>query len=295
MPRQPLEFELAAASKAAATAGLGTVTPELLHLGNHTSARLAPWPIVARIASGPSFDHSDGSIGRELSIGNFLARRRAPAVRPADIAEPGPHFVDGCAVTFWTFVDGTSVTTAFDERMAAAALRTLHEALADIPYELPSYMEKITSCESMLAHPDVAPQLPPTDRSFLQHVYQRVSGDLKGLGGAYRPIHGDSHVGNALITSDGPMWMDLESMCVGPIEWDIGFLPRATWSEFKDADTTLIRTLADARSFCVATWCWAEFDRSSACQEAALYHVAKLKSRFGPREKPPEHTCVIAS
>lgn len=66
MLRQPLELELAAASRAAATAGLGTVTPELLHLGNHTSARLAPWPLVARIASGPSFDYSDGSIGREL-------------------------------------------------------------------------------------------------------------------------------------------------------------------------------------------------------------------------------------
>lgn len=62
---------------------------------------------------------------------------------------------------------------------------------------------------------------------------------------------------------------------------DIGFLPPASWSEFSLADTSLIRALADARSFCVATWCWAEFDRSPATKEAALHHLAKLKRRFG--------------
>lgn len=282
MLRQPLELELAAASEAAATAGLGTVTPKLLHLGNHTSVRLIPWPIVARVSSGPSFDYSDGSIERELTIGNCLAGRLAPSVRPADIEEPGPHFVDGCAITFWAFVEGVPVTTEFDERMAAAALRTLHDALAVVSCDLPSFMEKITSCESILAHADVAPRLAPADRSFLQNVFQRLSSDLKGLGGTFRPIHGDSHVGNALMTGDSAIWMDLESVCVGPIEWDIGFLPPATWSAFNDADTTLIRTLADARSLCVATWCWAEFERSPATREAAMHHLAKLKRRFRP-------------
>jgi hypothetical protein len=31
----------------------------------------------------------------------------------------------------------------------------------------------------------------------------------------------------------------------------------------------------------VATWCWAEFDRSAATKEAAIYHLGKLKRRFG--------------
>lgn len=282
MLRQPLDVELAAASKAAARAGLGPVTAELLHLGNHTSARLAPWPIVARIASGPSFDYSDGSIQRELTIGNLLARRHAPSVRPAEIRNAGPYFEDGCVITFWAFVQGAPVTTELDERMAAAALRTLHGALADASSDLPSFMEKIISCERILADAGVAPQLAPADRLFLQNVYERLRSDLKGLGGTCRPIHGDSHVGNTLITSAGAVWMDLESVCIGPIEWDIGFLPAATWSEFDVADTTLIRTLANARSLCVATWCWAEFDRSPATNEAAQHHLAELKRRFRP-------------
>jgi hypothetical protein len=281
MMRQSLDVELAAARKAAVKAGLGPVTPKLLHLGNHTSARLAPWPIVARIASGTSFDLSGGSIRRELRIGNCRANHRAPSVRPTDAVKPGPHFEHGCAITFWAFVDGSPVSTETDERMAAAALRRLHAALADVGLELPSFMDKITSCETILADEAAAPNLAPADRSFLQSVYERLRGDLVGAGSTGQPIHGDSHVGNAIITDAGAVWMDLESVCIGPIEWDIGFLPPATWSEFEHANPTLISALADVRSLCVATWCWAEFDRSPATNEAALHHLAELKHRFG--------------
>jgi Ser/Thr protein kinase RdoA (MazF antagonist) len=142
-------------------------------------------------------------------------------------------------------------------------------------------MDKITSCETILADEAAAPSLAPADRFFLQNVYERLRGDLEGAGSMGQPIHGDSHVGNAIITDGGAVWMDLESVCIGPIEWDIGFLPPATWSEFEHANPTLIRALADARSLCVATWCWAEFDRSPATNEAALHHLGELKHRFG--------------
>lgn len=280
MRRQPLDVELAAATRAAAEAGLGPVTPEVLHLGNHTSVRLTPWPIVARIASGTSFDLSEAGIGRELTVGTFLARRNAPSVRPASRVSPGPNFQDDCAITFWEVVDGRGVVSEADERMAAASLKDLHSALADFETDLPSFVEKVASCGDILADAEQAPRLASSDRCFLQRLYQRLCNDLQRIGGTWQPIHGDAHSGNALITNAGAVWMDLESVCVGPVEWDIGFLPPETWSEFERADAALIRQLADVRSSCVATWCWAEFDRSSAAREAAVHHLDKLKRRF---------------
>ena len=44
MLRLPLETEFDIATTVARRAGLGLVTPELLHLGNHTTAKLAPLP-----------------------------------------------------------------------------------------------------------------------------------------------------------------------------------------------------------------------------------------------------------
>jgi hypothetical protein len=91
MLRRPLTTELTAATSAAAKAGLGVVTPHVLHLGDHTTVRLAPWPIVARIASGTSFDFSRESLARELAVACHLASRGAPSVRPTTTPAPGPY------------------------------------------------------------------------------------------------------------------------------------------------------------------------------------------------------------
>ena len=104
--------------------------------------------------------------------------------------------------------------------------------------------------------------------------------DLRRIGGVWQPLHGDAHAGNARITGSGAIWMDLEAACLGPLEWDIATLPVGTWRQFSNTDHELIRFLADVRSFCVAVWCWAEFDRSAATQEAAVHHLGELRDRF---------------
>ena len=281
MLRQPLDTELAAATAIAVKAGLGPVTPEVLHLGNHTSARLNPWPIVARIASGTSFDLGSATLDRELTIAAHLASRQAPSIRAASGVAAGPYIEDKCAITLWEFVESSQVSTEDEERMAAASLREIHSALAGLTFELPSFLAKVDSCETILANGDQAPKLLSDDRAFLHNVYRTLRANISEIGRSWQPLHGDAHVGNSRITGSGAIWMDLESVCVGPLEWDVGFLPPATWSEFPEIDTALIRFLADVRSCCVATWCWAEFDRSAATNEAAVYHLDELRRGFG--------------
>jgi hypothetical protein len=280
MLRQPLSVELTAAAQVAAKAGLGNVAPEVLHLGNHTSARLSPWPIVARIASGSTFDYANESIGAELAIAAHLANHGAPSVRPAGAVAPGPYLENHCAITLWEFVDGRAAITEADQRIAAASLREVHTGLADVLTDLPSFIAKVESCETILTSPDQASKLASGDRLFLLRLYERLHAELEAIGGTWQPLHGDAHLANAMITQARGIWMDLESVCLGPLEWDIGFLPSATWCEFGNIDKGLIRFLADVRSLCVATWCWAEFDRSAATKEAAIHHLGELRRRF---------------
>jgi hypothetical protein len=280
MQRQPLETELAAAAAVAVKAGMGLVSPELLHVGNHTTALLRPWPVVARIASGTSFDLEGAGIAQELAIAAHLARRGAPTVRPATAVHPGPYFEQECAITLWEFADGRAVAGEAEESLAAAALREVQHALADVPVDLPTFLEKVDSCETILADPDRAAELPSSDRVFLRSFYRRRRETLGDAGRPWRPLHGDAHVGNARIVGSRAIWMDIESVCVGPLEWDVAFLPQATWSSFTDADQALIGLLADVRDCCVAVWCWAEFGRSAATNEAAFHHLARLKARF---------------
>lgn len=281
MLRQPLTREFAAAIAAAVEAGLGAVTPELLHLGNHTSVRLRPWPIVARIASGTSFDFSAGSIDRELAVARHLASRDAPAVRPAPEILPGPYLADDCAVTFWEFVEGRPVVSRNDEINAAASLKQIHAGLFDIDVELPNYVEKIRSCDAILSDPAEAPDLAARDRHFLGSLYETLLGKLDRAEMSHQPLHGDPHLGNVLVSGSTAIWMDLEAACIGPLEWDIASLPSAAWPMFREADPALLDLLANVRSLCVAVWCWAEFARSAETSEAAITHLDRLKARFG--------------
>jgi hypothetical protein len=280
MFRLPLEKELAAATEAAVEAGLGVVEPKVLHFGNHTSARLSPWPVVARIASGTSFDLSHGNVARELQVACHLATRDAPAVRPTSDVAPGPYLNADCAITLWQLVDGREVTTRDDEFMAAASLRLVHSALADLDADLPSFITKVESCRDILANPAEAPGLGGSDRLFLEQCYARLRSELSGVKGEWQPLHGDTHLGNVIIGDSGAVWMDLEAACVGPREWDVVNLSAATWSEFGALDRALLSLFVEVRSLCLAVWCWAEFERSPATAEAAVYHLERLKARF---------------
>lgn len=280
MLRLPLKTELDAARAVAARAGLGSVTPEVLRLGNHTTVRLAPWPVVARIASGTSFDFSDAGLERELVVARHLASRGAPAVRPAAGVPPGPYREASCAITLWAFVDGREVAGEADEMLAAAALREVHAGLVDIDIELPSFVTKVESCDAILSDPAQAPALAADDRLFFERLYADLRARIEGVSAGWPPLHGDTHMGNVLIGSAGAVWMDLEAACIGPVEWDVVNLPAATRRQFDGLDPAVMELFADVRSLCVAVWCWAEFDRGAATAEAAVHHLALLKARF---------------
>ena len=87
-------------------------------------------------------------------------------------------------------------------------------------------------------------------------------------------------MGNVLISGSRAIWMDLEAVCLGRLESDVVNLPAATWPQFGALNPALMRLFANVLSLCVALWCWAEFERSKATQEAAIHHLGQLKDRF---------------
>jgi len=123
------------------------------------------------------------------------------------------------------------------------------------------------------------PALAPDDRDFLLKESHRFCTQLGTFSFTPISIHGDCHLGNALITSSGAVWTDFESVCQGPREWDLTCLPKEVLSIFPSVDRELYDVLRDLRSFCVAVWCWVDPDRSPEKREAAEYHLQRLRQR----------------
>jgi hypothetical protein len=70
-------------------------------------------------------------------------------------------------------------------------------------------------------------------------------------------------------TEDGLRWFDFESVCRGPLEWDLATLPDGALGSFSGYDRARLELLRQLRSLCVAVWCWLQPERAPEVAEAA--------------------------
>jgi Phosphotransferase enzyme family len=270
-----------AAREVAGLVGAGQVDPILLHHSQHISVL---WPSVETVARIVVCTEDDAAerLSRELAVARYLTERQAPVVPPSPILAAGPHFQGKFGLTLWQFAahtpaDGDNPTHV---AAAAAALRRIHQALADYPSTLPSFRTKVDKCRVLLAERSSLPALVDADRKFLLSTYDRIIRAMDTLPIELIPIHGDAGPHNVLMTSDGARYIDFEDASLGPREWDIGWLPDVDLALFEPLHRGRLSVLSDLRSLCVSVWCFAKYDIADK-REAANYHLGYLKERFG--------------
>lgn len=208
----PTTADAVAASVACArTLGLPADNPQVIAEGFSVRVRLRPAPVVTRVVTAGRELRPDPLpwMQREVSVAEHLAASGVPIVAPW--ADPGPHLVDGLEVSLWQWADHN------DQQVSAAdfgsMLGPLHEALATYTGDLPPLVGPLT---------DISTALTVSSDATLH----RVAAELVPLALSWprRPLHGDAHTGNVLLTPDGPLWTDFEDVCSGPIEWDLASL-----------------------------------------------------------------------
>ncbi len=254
--------------------GLGGADPVILKLAKHTTVRLGP--VVARVQSDGEPRASRTAMAREVAVGQHLTRLGAPAVRPSVDPPPGPHEVGGCVISLWPFVDHRAAEEA-DAAAAGAALREVHAALASYGGALPGYRDTVTRCAALASDAAAMAAAASEERAFLARLVRVGLGQAPADPHGWIALHGDTHLGNVMMTAGGAVWADLEAACRGPLEWDLCNKPPAFLAAFEGVDAALLDRLGALRRACVAVWCWADADRSADIREAAAYHTAQLR------------------
>ena len=255
--------------------GIDSVEPAILQDWNDTIVHLQPAPIVARVRT--SWVESDGreTAERELAVVAFAAARNAPVVPPTIDPPPGPHAVDGLVVALWEFVEELPGDIAAPE--AGHALRALHDAIADYPVALPSLWDRLDRAQTVVDDETASPALREDDRRFLARRLRELRAEFQSLDLLERNLHGAPHTGNLLRTRTGPRWIDFDTACRGPLEWDLAHLPEQAAAAFPEAHSaalTLARKLVGAE---VSVWCWHTYGRAPEVDEAARFHLDRLR------------------
>ncbi len=76
-----------------------------------------------------------------------------------------------------------------------------------------------------MANCDLSPALADSDRELLAGTLENLSRSIAVHGAPEQLLHGEPHPGNVLATKNGALFIDLETCCRGPAEFDLAHVP----------------------------------------------------------------------
>jgi thiamine kinase-like enzyme len=251
----------------------GLTVKHVVRLGdsNNIVLWLRPAPVVAKVGLG---HHS--RLALELAVAKHLARMQAPAIGPA-VGLPQRVFqVEDLELTFWAHQPhrGRKPTP----RAVAASLFELHGALLSYRGRLPSYMDELAAVAEVLNDASRVAALADLDRQLLIRTLDRFRAELGGRAVTNRPLHGSPHGENMVVTDRIVRFLDFETACLGPLEWDLAHVDDEVILHYPGTiDVVVLRLCRALVSVKTAAWCWARFDHP-ALRWHARHHLDVVRT-----------------
>lgn len=257
--------------------GIVVEDPLVLQDSNNTVILLRPQPIVAKVATGHHH-----RLGLEMSVARHLLARGAPVVAPADAVPQVPHLVGGMEATFWTYVP-QSHRQEPDQSEWGKALYAVHRTLSTYPGVLPSFDAELDSVAGILDDPAQAPKLASKDRTLLVSALSLLRSELAACEPPLRALHGSPHNGNVLVVEGKALFIDFETACRGPVEWDLAHIGDAAVSAYPGSwDAKVLTICRGLVSVKTAVWCWVKYEHEEL-RWHARHHLAQARQYMASR------------
>ena len=222
----------------------------VIHNSNKLALRLLPCGVFARVAL----------VGQEVAALEVeLARRLAATASPVAAldprVEPRVYERDGFAMTLWTYYE--VVAPDLDLPGAYAdVLQRLHAGMRSVEIATPHFLDRAAEAERLVAHRDDTPALVEADRQLLLGTLLSARERIHRRGAAEQLLHGEPHPGNLLKTPDGLLFIDFETCCRGPVEFDVAHVPEEVSARYPNLDHVLLAECRRLVLAMIAAWRW---------------------------------------
>jgi hypothetical protein len=264
-----------AAISVASACDLRADDADVLQDSDKLTLRLLPCDIVARVAP----------IGTEVAqfeveLAQRLAATGSPTVALEPRVEPRVYVRDGFTVTLWTYHEPVPTREATPAEYADA-LERLHAGMRQIDMATPHFTDRVAQAESLVADRVRTPELSDTDRELLRSTLRNMSREIQDRGAPEQLLHGEPHPGNLLRTNEGLLFIDLETCCRGPVEFDIAHAPEEVGGYYPDADRELLRECRVLVLAMITTWRWNRDDHLPNGRRLAREWLGELRAVMG--------------
>jgi hypothetical protein len=274
---QPSESQraLAAAMSTASALDLTVDDAIVVNDSNRLAVRLLPCDVLARVAPAA---HQAAQF--EVEIAQRLAETQSPVAVLEPRVEPRVYERDGFAVTLWTYYKPVT-SQPISPADYANALERLHAGMRQLDVRTPHFTDRVEEAQRLVESRNLTPDLADADRGLLTTTLRSRRRAITDRGAAEQLLHGEPHPGNVLSTKTGLLFIDLETCCRGPVEFDLAHVPEDVSERYADADKELLSECRILVLAMVAAWRWDRDDQLPDGPRAARELLSAL------REGPP--------
>ena len=272
---------VAAAMSIASSLELPVDDAIVLNDSNKLTLRLLPCNVLARVAP-----VAEQVAQFEIELAQRLAESGNPVAALEPRVQPRVYERDGFVVTLWTYYEPVTpeVVSPADY---AHALEQLHAGMRKIDVPTPHFRDRVESAQQLLASRDHTPALAEADRDLLSTTLRRLRRAIDERRPAEQLLHGEPHPGNVLNTKNGLLFIDLETCCRGPVEFDLAHAPEEVSEHYPGVDHDLLRDCRILVLAMVTTWRWDRGDQLPNGRQLGTEWLGQIRAALGREARGP--------
>lgn len=247
---------MAAARSSASALGLKVDDAVVLHVSNRLAVRLLPCDVLARVA----YVACRASAEFEIAVARRLAETDSPVATLEPRVAPLAYARDGFAITLWTYYAPASPRDVAPAEFAHALAR-LHAGMRRVDVPARHFTDRVADARRLIGDRARTPELAEVDRELLGNTLRSLRRSIGESGATEQLLHGEPHPGNVLRTKQGLLFIDWETCCRGPVEFDIAHAPDDVGEHYPGVDHDLLRQCRALMLAMTATWRWDRDDQ----------------------------------
>jgi len=267
----------AAAISVASSLDLTADDAIVLHDSNKLTLRLLPCDVLARVAPAA---HQVAQF--EIELAQRLVESGCPVAALEPRVDPRVYEHDGFVVTLWTYYE-PAATREVSPRDYASALERLHAGLRELDIPAPYFTDRVERAQQLVASRDDTPALADADRELLAGTLRNLRRVIGGRGAAEQLLHGEPHPGNVLTTKNGLLFIDLETCCRGPVEFDLAHAPEEVSEHYPGVDQDLLRECRILVLAMITAWRWDRGDQHPNGRQLGTEWLSQIRAALDRR------------
>jgi Ser/Thr protein kinase RdoA (MazF antagonist) len=254
----------------------------VLQDSNRLTLRLLPCDVLARVA--PVAPAALQCAQFEVALAQRLAAAGCPVAALERRVDPRVYARDGFVVTLWTYYE-SAAPREVEPGDYAGALERLHAGMRTLDFPTPHFTDRVEEAQQLVASRDHTPALAEADRELLGDTLRRLRRVTGESGATEQLLHGEPHPGNVLSTKHGLLFIDLETCCRGPVEFDLAHAPAAVSECYPGVNQDLLRECRILMLAMITTWRWDRSDQLPNGRQLGAEGLSQIRAaldRTGP-------------